>query len=109
MRRKKVETPYNSTQYAQEPPITAKEHEDILVNLAFDLVEQRLRNGSASSQETVHFLKLGSYKEKLEMEKLEKEVELLRAKTIYLESQEQTNEKLQAVLDSMQLYSGDRR
>lgn len=108
MRRKKSETPYNSTQYSQEPPINAKEHEDILVNLAFDLVEERLRNGSASSQETVHFLKLGSYKERLEIDKLEKEVELLRAKTIYLESQEQTNEKLQAVLDSMQLYSGGR-
>jgi len=107
MRRKKLEIPYNSTQYSQEPPRTPEEHEDVLVNLAFDLAEQRFRNGTASSQEVVYFLKLGSSKERLEREKLEKEVELLRTKTSYLESQEQTSEKLQQVLDSLRLYSGE--
>ena len=109
MRRKKNEIPYNNKQYSDVSPLTPEEHENILVNLTYDLVEERLRNGTASSQETVHFLKLSSYKERLELEKLEKEVELLRAKTNYFESQELTSEKLQEVLDSLQLYTGESR
>lgn len=109
MGRKRNESGYISKQYSQDPPITQEQWEENLIHLTYDRVEQRLRDGTASSQETVYFLKLGSRKEKLEKEKLEKEVELLRAKTSYLESQELTADKLQEVIDALRVYSGDRR
>lgn len=34
---------------------TAEERENELTNLAYDLVEQRLRDGTATAAETVHF------------------------------------------------------
>lgn len=106
MRRKQVQTDYIATQYSKEPPLTPEEQEENLIRLAHDLVEQRLRNGTASSQETVHFLKLASVKEKLERRKLEEEVKHLEAKTKFIESQEATTEMLQEVLDAMREYSG---
>ena len=63
------------------PALTPEARENQMISLAMDLVEQRLLNGTASSQETTHFLKLGTAKEKLERERLEKENELLKAKT----------------------------
>ena len=50
------------------PALTPEARENQMISLAMDLVEQRLLNGTASSQETTHFLKLGTAKEKLERE-----------------------------------------
>jgi hypothetical protein len=56
---------------SRRPPATTPElREQELVALAFDLVEERLRKGTATSQETVHFLKLGSENAKLERDML---------------------------------------
>ena len=64
------------------PPATSPEaRENQLINMAVDLAEQQLRDGTASSQVITHFLKLGTMKEQLEREKLMKENELLRART----------------------------
>ena len=49
------------------PALTPEARENQLISLAVDLVEQRLIDGTASSQETTHFLKLGSMKNRLEM------------------------------------------
>lgn len=78
-----------------------------LINLAMDLVEQRLRNGTATSQETVHFLRLGSLREKYEREKLENENILLKAKTQALESQARMEELYAAAIAAMRKYNGD--
>ena len=50
-----------------------EQRENQLIALAFDLVEDRLRNKTASAQETTHFLKLATEKERLERERLENE------------------------------------
>ena len=42
------------------PALTPEARENQMIALAVDLVEQRLLDGTASSQETTHFLKLGS-------------------------------------------------
>lgn len=64
----------------RSPATTPEARENQLIALAQDLVEQRIRDGSASAQETVHYLKLGSSREKLEQQKMENENELTRAK-----------------------------
>lgn len=88
------------------PPLTPEARENQLISLATDLVEQRLRNGSASSQETVHFLRLGSSKERLDKEKLELENELIKAKTEALQSAQNVEKLYKEALDAMRDYSG---
>jgi len=89
--------------------ITPEAKEGHLINLAMDLVEQRLRDGTASSQETVHFLRLGSMRERYEREKLENENILLRAKTKELESQARIEELYSKAIEAMRRYSGSSR
>lgn len=88
------------------PFVTIEGQENHLISLANNLVEQRLRDGTASSQEVTHFLKLGSRKEVLEREKLEKENELLRAKTESLQSQKRVEELYSEALTAMRRYAG---
>lgn len=86
------------------PAISPDAREKQLIALSVDLVEKRLREGTATSQEIVHFLKLGSMREKLEREKLEHENELLRAKKEALESGKRIEELYSGALRAMQGY-----
>lgn len=88
------------------PAITPEGQESRCISLALNLAEERLRNRTASSQEVTHFLKRGSEKEQLEMEKLAEENKLLRAKTAALESQKQSEAFYQEVLTAMKTYAG---
>ena len=78
-----------------------------MISLAMDLVEQRLRNGTATSQETVHFLKLGSMRERYEREKLENENILLKAKTEALEAQSRLEDIYSKAIEAMKRYTGN--
>lgn len=80
--------------------------ENQLIALTIDKVEERIRNGKASSQEYVHFLRLGTEKARLEKEKLQKENELLRAKTENLEMQKRSEELTERVIRVMKEYNG---
>lgn len=94
------------SQIASSPALTPEERESVMIGLTMDLVEQRLRDGSASSSETVHFLKLASSKQQQENEKLKQEVALLKAKTKSLESYENMEKVYTEVLDAFKLYGG---
>ena len=63
------------------PAISPQARENQIISAAYDLAEKRILNGTASSQEIIHFLRMGSEKEKLERAKLEEENKLLREKT----------------------------
>lgn len=77
-----------------------------LISLAMDVAEERLRNGTATSQEVVHFLRLGSLRERYEREKLENENILLKAKTEALESQARIEELYSKAIEAMRRYNG---
>ena len=96
----------NSNPKKIRPALSPEARENQLIALAVDLVEQRLLDGSASSQETTHFLKLGSTKNRLEMEKLEEENRLLKARTEALQSQKRSEELFDKAIKAMQIYSG---
>ena len=83
--------------------------ENQIIALAMDVVEKRLRNGTASSQETTHFLKLGSIKERRELLLLEQEIELKKAKTESIKSAERVEELYKEALNAMRTYSGANR
>ena len=85
------------------PGSTPEARENQLISLAIDLAEKQLQEGTASSQVITHYLKLGSTKERLEKEKLERENELLRAKTEALESAKHVEAN---ALEAMRSYSG---
>jgi hypothetical protein len=92
--------------YLKDPPVTDAEQMRNLQRLAFDLLEQRLIAGTASSQEVTTIIKEASELERLEIEKKQKEIELLTAKTKLINTQESTVEKTQEVLDELRLYRG---
>ena len=89
------------------PALTPEARENQLIALAVDLVEQRLLDGTASSQETTHFLKLGSMKNRLEMEKLKEENKLLQAKTESIQSAKRVEELYAEAINAMRRYSGN--
>lgn len=86
------------------PALSPEARENQMISLAVDLAEQQLRDGSASSQVITHYLKLGTMKERLEMEKLEKENELLRAKTEAIQSAQRMEEMYEKALNAMRDY-----
>lgn len=88
------------------PALSEEARENQMIALAMDEVEKRIRNGTASSQELVHFLKLGTQEKKLEREKLKKENELLVAKTEALKSAKQVEELYKEAIKAFGIYSG---
>lgn len=96
-----------SNRRPDRPAMTPEARENQLIQLAIDLVEQRLIDGTASSQETTHFLKLASRKARLEQERLENENELLRAKTKALQDQADMKVLYEDAIAAMRRYSGN--
>lgn len=90
----------------QRPASTPEGRENQMISYAMDLVEERLLNGTASSQEVVHFLKLGSQKSKKEEKKIELENELLKAKREALDAQAHSEELFEKAINAMMRYSG---
>lgn len=88
------------------PALTPENEEQECIALAYNLVKQRLQDGSASSQETTHFLKLATAKYRLESEILERQKELITAKTEALQSQKKTEELIGEALKAMRRYQG---
>lgn len=93
----------------QRPALTPEAKENQMISLAMDLAEQQLREGTASSQVIAHFLKLASTKDKLEQEILEKQKQLLEAKTNQIKDSKNNESIAQAALDAMREYSGRRK
>ena len=90
----------------QPVPITDEARENYMINLAMDLVEERLRAGTATSQETTHFLKLGSTEARIKKRILEEEEKLTKAKTDNLRMQENVERLIGDAIDAMKRYSG---
>ena len=92
---------------SKRPPATTPEgREQQLIALAMEATEKRIRNGTATAQELVHFLKAGSPTAKLERQILEKQKELISAKTEAMESQKRVEELYSNALAAMRSYSG---
>ena len=85
---------------------TPEGRENQLVNLAADLAERQLEEGTASAQVITHYLKLGSSREKLEQERLRYENSLLEVKREAIVSQQRTEEGYKKVLKALRSYNG---
>lgn len=88
------------------PALTPEAREQQLIAYATNLVEQRLLDGTASSQETTHFLKLATAKYRLETERQVLENELIKAKTKVLEDSADMKVLYAEAIKAMQVYNG---
>lgn len=89
------------------PAMTDEGRESKLVSLALDLAEKQLRDGTASSQVVTHLLKISSTREKLELERLERENLLLAAKADQIASAKRVEELYERALNAMRGYAGE--
>ena len=103
---RKKQTNSKDTQKKMRPALTPEARENQLISLAVDLAEKQLIEGTASSQVITHYLKLGSTKEKIEREILEKQKELIEAKTENLQSAKRIEELYTNAINAMKNYSG---
>jgi EAL domain-containing protein (putative c-di-GMP-specific phosphodiesterase class I) len=88
------------------PALTPEGREQQLVSLAVNLAERQLIDGTASSQVISHYLKIGSTKERIEKEILEKQKDLIDAKTQALQSAQRIEELYKIALEAMRNYGG---
>lgn len=88
------------------PARTTEEKEQEMINYAIDLAEKQLIEGTASASVITHYLKLGSTRAALEVEKLRNENALLKAKSDDIESRRESDKKYQKVIAAMWRYSG---
>lgn len=77
-----------------------------LANAAYDLAEDQIESGTASSQVITHFLKAGSSREILEQERLRHDIELMQVKKEAIEGQKRIEEMFVNALDAMRGYGG---
>lgn len=92
---------------AERVASTPESREKQLISYAIDLAEKQLREGTASAQVITHYLKLGSTKERIEKEILEKQRDLLAAKAENLQSNKRTEELYDNAIKAMTRYSGN--
>lgn len=77
-----------------------------LTAMAYDAAEKRMREGTATAQEIVYWLKAGSSRERAEREKLERENALLRAKTESLQSAKRVEALYSEAMTAFRSYAG---
>ena len=101
---KKVKTSGSSK--PRRPALSPEARENQMIAYAMDLVEQRLLDGTASSQETTHFLKLATSKSRLENQLLEAQAQMAIAKKEVLQSQKRYDEQLAEAMKAIRTYNG---
>lgn len=88
------------------PALSPEARENQMISLAIDLAEKQLMEGTASSQVITHYLKLGSTKERIEKEILERQKDLIEAKTQSLQSVKRIEEMYGEAMKAFRSYSG---
>lgn len=102
--RKKMTSKPSSSK--RKPDATSAARDTRMISMAERLVEQQLRDGTASAQVITHYLKLGSKREELEQQRLAGEVELQKAKIESLASHKRMEELYSKAIESMRSYGG---
>ncbi|MBO7631886.1 MAG: hypothetical protein J6S78_06110 [Lachnospiraceae bacterium] len=91
----------------EEPALTPEARENQLISLSERLAEKQLREGTASSQVIVHYLRLGTMRERLERDKLKYETELLKSKKEAIDSEKRSEELFSKAISAFRSYRGE--
>ena len=97
----------NTSEKPTRPALTPEADQNQMISYAMNLVKKRLLAGTASSQETTHFLKLAASRDRLEVENLKKDIELKDAKIESLRGAKRMEDLYSNALDAMRRYSGN--
>lgn len=101
-------TSLNQPRTGRKPALMSEEARmSKLTSMALDLIEERLANGTATSQETTYFLRYHGREADLKEQLLEKQVQLMEAKTENLKAQQRTEERYANAIAAMRRYSGN--
>lgn len=96
-----------SNEIRSKPKATTPEaRENELIELAVNLAEKQLIDGTASPSVITHYLKLGSTRENIERQMISEKTKLVSAKIESLESNKRIEELYANALDAMKMYSG---
>ncbi len=94
----------------QEParplPTTPGGIQNHMVNLAVQLAEQQLRDGTASPTVVTHYLKLGTLDYEIQLEKLRNEAELAKARAQQIASSENMERLAAKAIEAFGRYTG---
>ena len=100
-----VSKPLKSREFP--PALTPEAQENRMISLAIDLAEQQLRDGTASSQVITHYLKLASTKDRIEKEIMERQKDLITAKTEALQAAKRMEELYADAIKAFTKYNGE--
>ena len=104
---RRAATIVNRTKTSTKPAMLSDDaRKSYLTNLAMDLIEQRLLDGTATSQETTYFLRYGSREAELKEQILQAQKELYEAKAEAIQSQKRSEELYENAINAMRRYSG---
>lgn len=84
---------------------TMEARENELVALAYDAAERRIREGTASAAEIVHFLKIGSSQGRYEQESIKADIELKKAKVEAIHQAESLDSVYRDAIDAIKRYT----
>lgn len=84
---------------------TPEARENQLIDMAIDLVEKQISEGNVSPVVLAHYVRMGSTKERLEMEKLKAENEHLKAKVEAMKTLQRSGEEYERALQAFKSYS----
>lgn len=87
-------------------PLDPESREQQMIGLAVNLTEQKLRDGTASSQIITHYLKLASTRAAMELQLMEQDLELKKAKTAAIEADQRAEQRYINAVNAMRLYNG---
>ena len=102
-----IKEPKAKQKSGKSPAMSVEAHDNRMISLASKCAEKQLRDGTASSQIICHYLKMGSAKEKLAIEREKAELELIKAKTKSIQSQEHMDILFSKAIKAMSMYKGD--
>lgn len=94
------------TEKKRKPASTPEARESQLINLAYNLAEEQLREGTASPSIVNHFLKLSTQRESLELDNLRSKAKLQEAKAQQIDMAKENEELTKAAIEAMKNYSG---
>jgi hypothetical protein len=90
---------------AQSPGSTPESREQQLVRLAVDLAEKQLSEGTASPSVINHYLKIGSTREAIERDILEKQARFLEAKASSMTKNSESEDLAKEAIEAMKHYN----
>lgn len=90
----------------QRPALTPENRENQLIDLAYSVVEDRLRDGKVSDSLLAQIFRMGSTRERLEKERLRAQNQLAAAKTKAIESSDKIEALYAEAMNALKVYAG---